>query len=62
MNKKEKVWNRCDDCGRFIAYKDFEDSSANIAFHLTYEGRESYTTTCHSCIEKAMERYVRNSL
>lgn len=23
-------WNRCDVCGRFIAYKDFEDGATRI--------------------------------
>lgn len=41
-------WNRCDHCGKFIAYKDFE-SGAAIRRMLTpdsYYSKESYTTLC----------------
>lgn len=44
-----RPWNRCDDCGRFVAY-------ANVYRRLvtpdSHRSREEYETLCRWCKEK----------
>ncbi len=49
----EKHWNRCDECGRFIAYADFL-SHAAVRTCVTPESlttHETYWTACRKCLE-----------
>jgi hypothetical protein len=48
---KYDVWNRCDVCGRFIAYKDFDDGKARrcmVTPDSDYSS-EAYETLCIKC-------------
>lgn len=47
-------WNRCDCCGKFISYKDFELGLAkriNI-YPDSHYTQETYETVCKKCIYK----------
>lgn len=44
-------WNRCNECGKFIAFKDFENGSAKrelITPDSEYT-KEEYSTVCSKC-------------
>lgn len=48
--RKESPWNRCDDCGRFIAYEDFDNGAIrSLATADTAFSSESYLTLCKAC-------------
>ncbi len=42
---------RCDDCGRFIPYRDIEDRSAThrLVYPDSFCTRETYETVCRKC-------------
>jgi hypothetical protein len=43
-----KPWNRCDDCGQFIPFSDFEDGHASrkLLTPDSHFSREEYETLC----------------
>lgn len=48
MNDDTKAWNRCDVCGKFIPYADF-DSGAAIRYMVTPDSdftAETWDTVC----------------
>lgn len=52
-------WNRCDDCGKFISYKDFDEGKA-VRVLLTPDSeftREEYETLCkeHSLLWRKID-------
>jgi hypothetical protein len=50
--KREKPWNRCDACGKFIAYRHFEIGAARrwLATPDSDYSVESYGTLCPECV------------
>jgi hypothetical protein len=42
---------RCDDCGRFIPYRDIEDGAAmhRLVYPDSFCTRETYETVCRCC-------------
>lgn len=44
----DKHWNRCDECGRFISLKHFENRTARRVFALpdSHFTAETYETLC----------------
>jgi hypothetical protein len=47
-----RYWNRCDVCGRFIAFKDFDDDGGAervLVYPDSLLTRESYVTRCKEC-------------
>jgi hypothetical protein len=49
---RRDAWNRCDYCGRFISYDDFEDGEARAEVGTSYDGDE-YVDYWHvACAEK----------
>lgn len=55
---REAPWNRCDYCGKFISYKDFENESAmrSLIFSDSYLTEETWDTLCKSCWKKEKEK------
>ena len=51
---KDKYWNRCDVCGRFISHADFDSNRAlrQLLTPDTYFSIEAYETLCPRCYEK----------
>jgi hypothetical protein len=47
----ERVWNRCDWCGRFIGMSDFGDGKAvrRMVSEDTEFSSEEYQTKCAAC-------------
>ncbi len=43
-----EIWNRCDECGQFIPFKDFENGSARkeMMTPLSEFTHEEYETLC----------------
>jgi hypothetical protein len=43
---------RCDDCGRFIPYRDLEDGTAihRLVTPDSFCTRETYETVCRHCV------------
>jgi len=60
----ERPWNRCDVCGHFIAFKDFELGKAirKLIEPDNYFSREKYETLCSKHIEENNESITRKSL
>jgi ribosomal protein S14 len=49
---KRDIWNRCDECGRFISYEDFGNGAINNLIHPDTEFTcEKYETLCKACME-----------
>jgi hypothetical protein len=49
VNRRDQ-WNRCDVCGRFIAFEDFENGAVRRLVTPDAEGtREEYETLCKDC-------------
>jgi hypothetical protein len=46
--KREPAWDRCDECGRFVAYDDF-DSGAAYRVLLTPDSDYSAEDWCTRC-------------
>ena len=45
--RKESPWNRCDDCGRFIAFEDFRNGALReIIYPDSALTRETWYTLC----------------
>ena len=55
---KPDLWNRCDDCGRLIAYQDFADGKAThrLLEPDSYLGKETWETLCSKHKETSNER------
>ena len=51
---KTEPWNKCDVCGKYIAYADFIRGKALRVFTAPNSQftEESYTTMCPKCREK----------
>jgi hypothetical protein len=50
---KREYWNKCDICGKFIAYKDFEPEGKAVRHMVTPDSeysREAWETICTKCI------------
>lgn len=46
MMRKDR-WNRCDVCGRFIAFRDFTRGACRVLFTFDSDfSKESYKTLC----------------
>lgn len=43
---KEKYWNRCDICGKYISIADFDSKKAKRTISYDYYGSEVYDTFC----------------
>ena len=58
-----KVWNRCDCCGKFIPFKDFEDETAmrEMVTPDTYFTSETYQTLCAKCLPILYPNEYRNA-
>jgi len=57
----EMIWNRCDECGRFIAFKDFDNGAVRRLIYPDSELTcETWETLCKnhgaSELEKDQER------
>lgn len=47
---KNKKWNKCDKCGKFIAYINFENGATRkLKTPDSHFSNESYDTTCKRC-------------
>lgn len=46
--RREKPWNKCDVCGKFIPYRDFHEEGAirRLETPDSEFTRETYTTLC----------------
>jgi len=52
------IWNRCDECGRFIAFEDFDAGAVRRLVYPDSElTRETFETLCR--IHAEQERKVR---
>jgi len=53
MNKQH--WNKCDDCGKFIAYLDFDSGKAErkLSTPSSHFTREEYETLCKKCAKSS---------
>ncbi len=53
QTSKEKHWNRCDSCGRFISKREFEIGMAyrRLVTPDTAFTEETFETCCGSCRE-----------
>jgi len=52
MSSKE-VWNKCDECGKFISYKDFgKGATRKLASVDSDFSREAYETLCKKCTKE----------
>lgn len=51
---KQDLWNKCDECGKFIAYEDFAEGEAvrTLEAPSSLFTDETYTTLCKVCSEK----------
>lgn len=48
-----RPWNKCDDCGRFIALADFDHgASRKLLTPDSHFSREEYETLCSKCAAK----------
>lgn len=47
-NEREKPWNRCDVCGRFISMEDFDEGYAvrRLVYPDSHLTCEEYETLC----------------
>ena len=47
---KAKIWNRCDCCGKFIAFQDFDNGAKRVMVtpDRAYSAEE-YETVCNKC-------------
>lgn len=47
----QRAWNRCDECGRFIAFKDFDDGAIRqmVTPDSDYSA-ETWETICKDCV------------
>jgi len=54
MDKNRETWNKCDICGRFISYSDFDKREAIRTLETpdSYFSDESYKTLCKKCVKK----------
>ena len=51
------AWNRCDNCGKFIAYADFGNGAARRLVTPDSEfSREEYETLCKKCSQARVDR------
>lgn len=52
-----KPWNMCDECGRFIAFDDFDNGAVReLLTPDSHFSREEYETLCIKCAEKERAR------
>lgn len=57
MSRKEKPWNRCDDCGKFVAYEDFDNGATRRITDVdTAFSSEAYETLCKKHAQKEANR------
>jgi len=55
----DKAWNRCDTCGRFIAFDEFDDgASRKLLTPLSDFTSETYETLCRNCANSEGGRYA----
>lgn len=55
MKLKREYWNRCDACGKFIAYADFDDGAVRVLMtpHPPLPAdAEIYQTLCKKCAKE----------
>jgi recombinational DNA repair protein (RecF pathway) len=54
---KRDPWNRCDNCGKFIAIDDFDIGAfRKLATPATAFSAETYDTFCKKCAPHFVER------
>jgi len=58
MTIEKAIWNRCDYCGKFISFADFEADKADRIMHhaynpLTVDMDEDYETFHRACKAKS---------
>ena len=50
------LWNRCDRCGKFIAYDDFDNGALRVFVEPdSHFGPEIYETLCIKCNEAVQD-------
>lgn len=51
--KRREYWNRCDNCGKFIAIKEFDKEAIRIMITPdTAFSSETYKTLCKKCVKE----------